>query len=93
MAIESSADRTAFVTTFGVAATVGGVDITAIFDNEYLETLDTASSDPTLIVVTSDVPSVAYGDAVTVASASFTGTVRSVQPDSHGMTVLVLGSD
>ena len=92
MAIESDADRQVYMEVMGVPAVVGGVSITGIFDNFYLETVDSSSSDPTLFVVTSDVPSVGEGDVVTVASSNFTGFVRVVAPDSQGMTVLVLGS-
>ena len=91
MSIESLADQIAFVSTFGVPVIVGGVSIDAIFDKPYLEELGISTAVPQLIYITSQLPAVAYGQAVTVASALFTGTVREIHPDGTGITTLYLG--
>lgn len=90
MALESTADRLAYMSAFGVPAVVNGVSIVAIFDNEYSELLNVSTSSPTLICVSSDIPNVDYGQTVVVSSASFSGTVRVVMPDGNGITTLQL---
>ena len=44
------------------------------------------------MIITADAPNVDYDQSVIVSSASFSGTVTSVQPDGQGMTTLILKS-
>lgn len=90
MSIESAADRQAFMDAFGVPVVVSGNSITGIWDKPYLEELGIATAVPQVLCVTSDLPDVAYGQSVVVASASFSGTVREIHPDGVGMTTLYL---
>jgi len=93
MGIETAADRQAFVETFGVSATVGGVSLYGIFDDPHYETLEISTSTPMLTIVTSDAPSVAHQDAVIISEVSFSGIVKDVQSDGTGLTVLMLSQD
>lgn len=89
MAIESAADRLAMIQALdGQQVTIGGASIYAIFDNDYVEALDTEGSGPRLVCRTADVSSVTYGTAAVVSGANY--TVRTIMPDGTGMTVLVL---
>jgi hypothetical protein len=82
-------DLIPFFTDFGVSATVGGVACTGIFDNVYAATLGfTAGTQPMLIVMAAAVPSVAQGNAVTVAGGSY--TVTALEPDGTGVLLLRL---
>ena len=92
MTIESDADRQAFMETFGVPVVISGETITGIFDNIYYEDLDVDTSQPMVMIITADAPNVDYDQSVIVSSASFSGTVTSVQPDGQGMTTLILKS-
>jgi hypothetical protein len=86
-----AADLAALFSDFGVPATVGGVAVTAIFDNNYAEALGyTAGAKPMLLLATAGVPDVAAGDAVVVGSVSY--TVAGIEPDGTGLTVLRLES-
>jgi hypothetical protein len=82
-------DLTQFFPDFGVSATVGGVALTGIFDNAFLETLGiTAGSSPSLLIVSSAAPSATHGTSVVVGGASY--TVTAVEPDGTGMALLRL---
>jgi len=91
MPLETNTDLQSYMDAFGTTAIVSGKTITAIFDNEYADLLDVSTSTPTLICVSTDVADVQYGDSVSVASASFIGTIRVVMTDGYGMTTLLLG--
>ncbi len=91
MSIESPADRAAFMSVFGVSVSVSGITGLAIFDDPHSEALEVNSSSPMLTIVDADFPSIAYGQAVVVSSASFSGTVRDVQPDGTGCSIILLG--
>lgn len=93
MAIETAADRTAFVNTFGIPAIVGGVSLTGIWDNPYYETLEISTSTPMLTIVTADAPDVAFRDSVIISEVSYSGIVKDVQNDGQGFTVLLLSQD
>lgn len=100
MAVESATDRAVFVDTddFGVAATYtpsGGVAATVngIFDNDFIEVdagggVGVALQQPRFHCRTADVSTAAEGDAITINSVAH--TVRIVQDDGTGMTMLVL---
>lgn len=86
---ESAADRLSILTACGgVTAVVEGDSITAVFDHGYAEVQGIESEAPLLMCRTSDVASVAHGDAVTVNSTSY--AVRGIQNDGTGVTILVL---
>lgn len=93
MAVESDADRLAFLVDFGVSATFGVDTVTGLFDNEYIsvftgDVVDVESSSPAFTCRTSDVPSISHGYTLTVNATAY--TVHGVQPDGEGFTVLVL---
>jgi len=103
MAVEVAADRAIFFSTtdFASAATytpTGGsaATVNGIFDNGYSEVdmggqVAVASTDPQFTCATSDVSGAAEGDALTVSSVDY--TVRRVEPDGTGVTVLFLETD
>lgn len=91
MAIESVADRRAYMAAFGETVSISGVLVTAIYDDPYLLSLDVSTSMPMIHCITADVSGVAYGSPVIISGASFTGTVREVQHDGTGMSTLILG--
>jgi len=103
MAVETATERAIFfdVDDFGVAATYtasGGspTTINGIFDNEFFEveaggTVAVAMEQPRFTCRTSDVSSAAEGDAITINSIDY--TIRVVQVDGTGVTVLVLEED
>lgn len=86
-------DLTTMLSDFGQTATVGGVSITAIFDNEYIDVNlsmgDVASASPAIHCKSADVTTAAKGTAVTVGGASYTVS-HPPKPDGTGMTTLVL---
>jgi hypothetical protein len=71
-----------------VLATVGGVSVAALFDNEYAAAFDIDGSGPALTVASASVPSAAQGDAVVVGGVSY--TVAAIRPDGTGASVLRL---
>lgn len=84
-------DPAPFLPDFGVAATVGGVSLTGIFDNNYADPFGmVASSSPALLIVSSAAPSVAVGNTVVVGGVSY--SVAEIQPDGTGLARLMLKS-
>lgn len=91
MALESAADRKAYMSTFGTTVKVGASTfITAIYDDPYLLSLDVSTSMPMIHCVTADISGVTYGTAIVVSGSSFTGTVGEIQHDGTGMSTLIL---
>jgi len=100
MAVESATDRAIFVNVddFGVAATYtpsGGASSTVngIFDNDFIEVdagggVGVALQQPRFHCRTADVSSASEGDALVVSGVNY--TIRIVQDDGTGMTMLVL---
>lgn len=100
MAVETATELSIFFDTddFGVAATYtpsGGsaATVNGIFDNAFFEVqsggeVSVAMEQPTFVCRTSDVPSAAEGDALTVNAVAH--TVRVVQVDGVGTTTLIL---
>jgi hypothetical protein len=87
--IETDADRLAMLTILGETVVVNGRTISAVFENEYTRVgVIYATSDPVLMCRAIDVSEVVRG-AVVVARA-VTYTVRDIQPDGTGITVLQL---
>lgn len=100
MAVETATELAVFFDAddFGVAATYtpsGGspATINGIFDNEFFEVeaggeIAVAMEQPRFTCRTSDVSTAAEGDSITINSIAY--TVRVVQSDGTGVTVLVL---
>lgn len=100
MAVESATDRAIFVNVddFGVVATYtpsGGASSTVngIFDNDFIEVdagggVGVALQQPRFHCRTADVSSASEGDALVVSGTNY--TIRIVQDDGTGMTMLVL---
>ena len=103
MAVESADDRAIFVgiDDFGVAATYtpsGGAAVTVngIFDNDFIEVetgagVGVALQQPRFQCRTADVSTAVEGDALVINAVNY--TIRIVQDDGTGMTVLVLELD
>ena len=86
-----AADLDIFVddqTGFAVTATIGGVEVTGILDNQYVEVLDSAGTHPVLTCKTADVAEATEGTAVIIAGVEYEVIVP--QPDGTGITQLVL---
>lgn len=82
-------DLTPFFADFGIAATVGGVAVVGIFDNNYATALGfTSGTQPALIVKASDVPAVAQAAAVVILTINY--TVTAIEPDGTGLLLLRL---
>lgn len=100
MAVETATELAVFFDAddFGVAATYtpsGGspATVNGIFDNEFFEVeaggeIAVAMEQPRFTCRTSDVSTAAEGDSITINSTAY--TVRVVQSDGTGVTVLVL---
>jgi hypothetical protein len=103
MSVESAADRAIFfdVDDFGTAASYtpsGGsaATVNGIFDNDFIEVdagggVGVALQQPRFHCRTADVSSAAEGDALVVSGVNY--TIRIVQDDGTGMTMLVLEKD
>lgn len=81
----------ATISRFGTSAFFGSTCITGILDNEYLVSgsdLGVESTSPAFTCKTSDVSCVSHGDTLNIGTDEY--TVRGVQPDGTGMTVLIL---
>jgi len=86
--IETDADRLAFLSILGQTVTVNGNPISAIFDAEYISPLNVASTNPVLTCRSIDVASVVRGNASVVGAVNY--TVRGIEPDGTGITLLIL---
>lgn len=87
-------DKGVYFVDWGVTATIGGVPVPVIFDNEFLATLNVESSNPVALAKTSDMTGVADGTLVVIPEGdfnpAFNGKVIGVQPDGTGFHVLEL---
>jgi hypothetical protein len=84
--VENMAD---FLPDFGIAATVGGVAVTGIFDNAFGDPLGiVAGTSPSLLFLSSAAPSAAVGNTVVVGGISY--TIAELQPDGTGLMRLAL---
>ena len=85
-------DLNTFLADFGVACTVGGSSVQAIFDNGYslgnVGVVGVASSQPSLTLPTANVPANPVGSAAVVASVNY--LVAAHEPDGTGMSLLLL---
>jgi len=82
-------DTSEFFSDFAEQVTIAGASVSAIFDSAYTRVGTLLSTtDPALWCKASDVTSVVRGTAVTVRGVAY--TVRDIQPDGTGVTVLQL---
>lgn len=88
MTVETASDRAAFVADFGVSVT-GSATFTAIFDHQYLDSLDIVGEKPVLTAAyVSPVTTLSYGDAITVEGTNY--TVIRVEHDGTGWALIIL---
>ena len=72
-----------------VTCTVNGVAGGGLFDNPTANAFGLlANTDPQLQVIAADFPAAAVGQSVVINAATY--TVTRVEPDGHGLTMLVL---
>ena len=85
-------DHALFLADFGQVATIGGVEVRAIFDNGYslgsAGVLGMATTGPMLTLPTASVPANPVGVAALVAGVSY--VVAAHEPDGTGMSMLRL---
>ena len=81
-------DIAAYLDLLGQSVTVAGSTVRGVFDAEYGEAFGVGSASPALTCASADVSTVAQGAAVTVGATAY--TVRAVEPDGQGVTVLRL---
>lgn len=75
--------------TYGSDAFGGALPgFTAVLDREFVEVQGIEGENPVLTCRTSDVPGLNHGDSLTVNSTGY--TVRGIQHDGNGLTVIVL---
>jgi len=74
---------------FGEAVTVGGSAKTAIFDYAYAELNDVETMRPVLTILSADIPTAVHGTTVIVRTVTY--TIKNIQDDGTGITVLILG--
>ena len=89
-------DIAALLSDFGVHAKLADArTVLGLFDNDYVGVGDIPvdSSGPAFTLASADVTTyeIAFGTVLTIESADY--TVRSLQPDGHGITVLRLEAE
>lgn len=92
MSVEDDLDRAEILSDFGEQVRWKGDEIQAVWYQPYSQILDTEGDAPAIMVRASDVLGAAHGDEVkrTISGVTTDYTVRGVQPDGTGMTLLVL---
>ena len=76
---------------FADDATVGGVELAGIFDNDYIDTFGiVAGSQPSLLVASAAVSAIKFGDAVVIGAANY--TVNDIKPGGTGLTRILLSA-
>lgn len=93
MALESAADRLSYLETFGESATYtpsGGAakTIQVLYDAVYVEALDVESNTPIAQARTEDLTGTINNGTLVIAAGTF--TILNNEPDSTGMTTLIL---
>jgi hypothetical protein len=74
---------------FAVTATLAGVTVTGIFDAQYYEPLgEVQGRQPMFMLPTASASSAAHGQSLVIGATTY--TVRGVEPDGTGVTVLIL---
>jgi hypothetical protein len=88
VSIETAGDRLALLTILGEDVIVNGAPLKGVVDDGFVDTLEYGEgTGPQVIVRTSDVPSVAQGQPVTMRDIAY--RISSVRPDGTGMTTLL----
>lgn len=75
---------------FAVSATLAGVSVSGIFDNQYFEPLggDVQGAQPVFMLPTASASSAAHGQSLVVNGVTY--KIRGVEPDGTGITMLRL---
>jgi len=93
MAVETDIERAALLADFGVTVTLGGSNITAIFEHDHTPVdaggeVQFSIQQAMIMCRTSDVSSAVEGTTAVINSTNY--VVTDIQPDGQGMTMLVL---
>jgi len=95
VSVSLASDITELLADFGESVTIGGAAKTVIFSNEFESQsvfgLEVESAAPVLTCKTTDVSAVVHGTAVVARSTNY--TVRQIQSDGTGITLLMLTKD
>ena len=78
----------AFFMDFGTVATIGAASVMGVFDCATAVEFGILGSGPKFLCKASDVPGIAFGQAVTIESVSY--AVTEVRPDGTGLVELIL---
>lgn len=81
-------DLTAFFNDFAVDATLNGSAVSVIFDAVYQDQFNVESFGPVATILTSQAASVAHGQSLVIGTTTY--TVRGIEPDGTGITLLRL---
>jgi hypothetical protein len=74
---------------FAVSATLAGVSVRGIFDNEYYEPMnEVQGASPVFTLPTASASSAAHGQSLVIGATTY--KVRGVEPDGTGVTRLRL---
>lgn len=76
------------VAEFASSATLDGVSVAGIFDNQYIDALGVATRQPMFTLPTADAAAATTSSELVVEGVPY--RVRSVEPDGTGVTVLML---
>ena len=77
-----------YFTDFGEVVTWSGGSFTAIFDTPVNESGQVLSTTPILTAPSADIGALAAGDSVSVRGTTY--TVRTVEPDGTGLTIITI---
>lgn len=88
MAFTEDLDQFVDTNDFAITVTIGGVSVSAIFDNEAADALMASGTQPVLTVKSSDVSATARGTAVVVNGTNY--TVAKIEPDGTGFSRVIL---
>jgi hypothetical protein len=74
---------------FAVSATLAGVSVQGIFDNEYYEPMgEVQGASPVFTLPTASASTAAHGQSLVIGATTY--KVRGVEPDGTGVTLLRL---
>ena len=77
-----------YFTDFGETVTWSGGSFTAIFDVPVYESGQVLATTPILTAPSTDIGALAAGDSVSIRSTTY--TVRTVEPDGTGLTIITI---
>jgi hypothetical protein len=81
-------DLDPFFNDFAIQVRINGEDITAIFSDNFVDAEGIASTNPHLIVKSSDIPDIENEDEVEAKNTMY--QVASIQPDGTGISTIFL---